>query len=116
MKVTDDLACLFGLMSIDVDPGQLIPAERAHWLQLRIALQDLDGLVELAALNQHQPESVPRTIELRAQLDCPPESRLSTFQITPLFKHKPKVEPVVSVARMMCSQVCQQSNRLIAPS
>src|SRR5438552_17080300 len=48
LQVANDPARLVGLVAIHVHPRQLVPAERAHRLELGVALQRGHGFVEAA--------------------------------------------------------------------
>src|SRR5690606_38289378 len=94
LEVPDDLPGLLGLLPVDMNPRELIPAVRAHGLQLRVALERLGGLVEAAQAYQHEAEAIPGAIELRIELRGAAQGRLGTFPVALFLQQVAVVEPV----------------------
>ena len=69
-------ARLFRFVPVHMHPRQLIPAVRAHGLQLGVFLQGGDGFVEALQPDQHQAQAIPGPIQLGAEFAWRGETRL----------------------------------------
>ena len=96
---------LVGFVPVDMNPRQLIPAVRAHGLQLGVFLQRHDGLVEALQPDQDQPQAVPGPVKLGTQLGGSAKRGLGPVVFAELFEQEAVVEPVPAVFRFDLHQL-----------
>ncbi len=101
LEVPDDLPRLLGLVPVHVHARQLVPAVRAHGLQLGVALERDHRFVVAALADQHEAEPVPGAIELVVQRERAAKGRLGLGIAAVLVEQEAEVEPVCGAARGM---------------
>ena len=87
------LARLFRFVPVDMHPRQLVPAVRAHRLQLGVALERRDGFVEALQADQHQAKAVPGAVELGVEFGGAAQCGFGSFE-RPVPRAEAVVEPV----------------------
>ena len=81
-----------------MNPGQLVPAVRAHGLQFGVSLQGLHSLVKALEGDEHQAQPIPGPVKLFIYLNRLAKCRLGLTQTASLLQQKGQIEPVPSAA------------------
>jgi hypothetical protein len=100
-----------GLLTIQLHPGQLVPAVRAQGLEFGVALQGLNSFVQPTLANQAQAQSVPGPVQRWLDSGGLNKGVFGPIQLAQPFAQESQVEPASGIARMQFHQALQRLSR-----